>query len=194
MDESALRNIMLERRHGGSVFEKSDAGVYRYVLWQDVSATALPLVFIALNPSTATGDPRDGARASDNTSRRFMHFAHDLGPLYGTAGYVAVNAFALVATDPSELVTAVDPVGHLCDEYIRSALRLGSPCVIAGWGVGGTLRRRHLEILAIASALEIDLMALRVTKDGHPEHPLYLPGNLVPRRYATAKRGAGKSR
>lgn len=194
MDVAALRTAMLDRPTGGSVFSRNDIGVYRYALWQDFSATALPLVFIALNPSTATGDPRDGARASDNTSRRFRYFARDLGPLYGTAGYVAVNVFALVATDPSELRTAVDPVGPLCDEYIRSALGLGSPCVVAAWGLDGSLRGRNLEVLAIASALDVELKSLRVTKDGHPEHPLYLPSALVPKTYVAAKRGTRRSR
>lgn len=150
----------------------SDDGRYRYTLgrrWTN-DLTAAGLVFIMLNPSTAT------AEEDDPTIRRCIRFARDLG--YG--GLHVVNLYAYRATKPADLWKAADPVGpdndRILTETMDRANREGRP-VIAAWGTNARPDRvRHVLSLPGADSLT----ALRTTKDGHPSHPLYLPATLRP--------------
>lgn len=150
---------LVERR--SAVFDS--ARIYRYTLerhWGDTK----PAVFVMLNPSTAD------AFTEDPTIRRCISFAKR----EGCGGLIVVNLFALRATDPRALYSHADPVGPLNDGIVYEAHYQGSP-VIAAWGTHGALNGRDR---AVCSLLEFcDLMALGVTKDGHPRHPLYVPGD-----------------
>lgn len=155
-------------------------GPYRYYLerdwtgalgydgedWQPRTAT-----FIMLNPSTAD------ALVDDPTIRRCVGFARALGC---TALWVG-NLYNYRATKPADLWRAEDPVGgyqansHLAAALWRAA-EADSP-VIAAWGAHGK-PDRVAEVLALPHADR--LTALRVTKSGAPEHPLYLPATARP--------------
>ena len=89
---------------------------YRYSLhrrWAD----GAPLLFVMLNPSVAD------ATKDDPTVRRCIGFAHRLG--YGAMS--VVNVFALIATDPNELLEehadGEDLCGVLNDEYLSQGSR-----------------------------------------------------------------------
>ena len=62
---------------------------------------------------------------------------------------------------------------HLID------LARGAGIVVAAWGTNGA----HLERDSAVRALVPNLHFLRKTEDGHPGHPLYLPGSLVPQPF-----------
>ncbi|KVP75269.1 hypothetical protein WJ96_05795 [Burkholderia ubonensis] len=149
---------------------------YRYALWRDWGA--LPgtvdrgyVLFVGLNPSTAdeTND--------DPTIRRCIAFAK----AWGYSGLCMVNLFAFRATNPADMLLAPDPVGPDNDACLRRFAR-NAGVVIAGWGVHGT----HLARDAAVKRLLPNLHYLRLTKDGHPGHPLYLPKTLVPQPFAVA--------
>lgn len=180
MNAETLRSMLAARPAAG----EHAVDPYRYVLWRGVARDLPPMVYIATNPSTA--DAVDG----DPTSRRFAGFARALAGLYDTRGYVVVNCFALRSPEPAVLRTHRDPVGPENDAWIRAALRLGGP-VVAGWGVAGEWFGRAVAVVNMARALGVELLALRVTPGGTPEHPLYLPGNLVPVPLL-ARRGGGR--
>jgi hypothetical protein len=148
---------------------------YRYYLSRTWDAALGHVNFIMLNPSTAD------ASVDDPTVRRCGLYARRWG--YG--GLVVTNLFAWRATDPSELRVAVDPVGPDTDAHILRSARQ-SALVVCAWGVHGSLHGRDaavLELLNNVDALGLSpLHCLRTTKGGHPAHPLYLPGSLVPRR------------
>jgi len=150
---------LVERRT--AVFDSTRT--YRYTLerrWSD----AQPAVFVMLNPSTAD------ALTDDPTIRRCVSFAKR----EGCGGLIVVNLFALRSTDPKQLYSHPDPVGPSNDGIVYEAQHQGSP-VIAAWGVHGTLNGRDR---AVCSLLEFgDVIALGVTKDGHPRHPLYVAGD-----------------
>lgn len=81
----------------------SACGIYRYALSRpadDLSATAPPVVFLMLNPSTAD------ATTDDRTVSRCRGYAR----IWGRAGIVIVNLYALRATDPTELWRHPDPM------------------------------------------------------------------------------------
>ena len=47
---------------------------------------------------------------------------------------------------------------------------------VAAWGAHGKYRGRDAQVRAMLPGLHY----LRLTKDSHPGHPLYLPANLRP--------------
>ncbi len=145
----------------------SDCGTYRWSL-RRVWDPALPcLGFIMLNPSTADGE------TDDATIRRCIGQAQRRG--YGAIA--VVNLFAYRATDPAEMKRAADPVGMFGDNAI---IAYAEECetMIAGWGVHGTHAGRDEKVKALFANIGKPLYALRLTKDGHPGHPLYIPYDL----------------
>ena len=131
--------------------------------------------FIGLNPSTAdeTND--------DPTVRRCMRFARSWG--YG--GLIMLNLFAYRATLPGDMRAAKDPVGPMNDTYLIGNAKRAS-LVVAAWGVHGNYQNRQQNILKIFREAGITLHCLRITKEGFPGHPLYLPGHLRPVPYEVA--------
>ena len=122
-------------------------------------------VFIGLNPSTAD-ETQD-----DPTIRRCIRFAQD----WGFGGLCMANIFAFRATQPEDMKSAPDPIGPENNFYlVQSAL--GAGVVVAAWGVHGTYLNRGDWVRKLLPNLHY----LRLTKDGHPGHPLYLPANSKP--------------
>lgn len=152
-------------------------GRYRYALARTWEPRAAALVVIGLNPSIAdaeTGDP---------TATRIEVRARSLG--YG--GFVIVNLFAYVSTDPAGLrgpaaIEAGGPIGPRNDAVLEHFMRQGH--VLAGWGTHGGLLGRDASVRARLRDLGAEVYALAVTKDGHPGHPLYLPYKLPLVRWA----------
>lgn len=141
---------------------------YRYTLWRAWGPGPRAL-FCMLNPSTAT------ETVLDPTLRRCLRYARD----WGFHGFEVVNLFALRSTDPARLCEDADPVGPGNDVAIVEAARRAGGFVVCGWGVHGGLRGRDAAVLELLEE-RADLVALRLTKDGHPSHPLYLPADLKP--------------
>ncbi len=148
----------------GAVF--SACGTWRYLLWRGASGSRTLTGFAMLNPSTADHSQ------DDPTIRRCLGWSN------GT-GLLVWNLFALRATDPGELRAARDPVGPAGDAAMKLALGLAAP-TIAAWGVHGVLGGREHAVRRHVAAQGGKLMALKLTKDGHPGHPLYLPGSVQP--------------
>ena len=85
------------------------------------------------------------------------------------------NLFAFRATDPKDLMRACAPVGPRNDAVLKErASRAG--VVVAAWGAHGGYRNRA----GLVRAMLPELHYLRMTKGGHPGHPLYLPKTLLP--------------
>ena len=146
----------------------SDDRIHRYTLWR-IWDTDLPKVlFIGLNPSTAT------ETKNDPTIRRCMGYAKDWG--YG--GYIMGNIFAYRSTDPTNLRKTNDPIGPKNDYWLQK-LNEEADLSIAAWGTHGKFMNRGEQVLDLIP----DLKCLRITKDGFPSHPLYLPKSLKPIPY-----------
>lgn len=142
----------------------SPCRTHRYTLgrrWSDQ-----PLVmFIGLNPSTADEN------IDDPTVRRCITYAKDWG--YG--GLLMTNIFAYRSTDPKGLLGCEDPVGSDNDKALLECYQQAG-IAIAAWGVHGTLLGRDSHVKTLLPKLHY----LKLTKDGHPGHPLYLPKTLKP--------------
>lgn len=148
----------------------SECGRYRYRLWRPTGGSSGTLVVIGLNPSTAD------ETENDPTISRLCVRACRLG----FAKLMMLNLFAWRDTDPAAMMHAVDPVGSENDRHLL-AESSQADMVLCAWGTRGGHRRRDAEVLALLRGRP--LHALRLTKDGHPEHPLYLPYALKPVLY-----------
>lgn len=140
---------------------------YRYVLWRVWANLAAPryCAFVGLNPSTA-----DEA-TDDPTIRRCIGFAKD----WGYDALAMLNLFAFRATDPRDMKAADDPVGD-DNDYWLAKIAAEAGIVVAAWGNHGAHQNRAIAVRVLLPGLH----CLRMTKAGHPEHPLYLAGDLEP--------------
>ncbi len=181
----------------------SDCQKYRYrleIIWDLESPL---LVVIGLNPSTANETEPDNTITrvisiskfngfggiymmncfpivstdpdilkDDNTLRRVKRFAHQ----FHCGGVRMLNAFAWRSTDPRALFGAKDPVGP--GNTIGFLASNRTALTIAAWG--STIQKKpwkhYYRGHDIAQAMP-GLLCLRKTPHGHPEHPLYLPGD-----------------
>lgn len=150
----------------------SVCGLYRYTLWRDWSDELFKsknekgfVQFIGLNPSVAD------ATIDDNTIRRCKRFTER----FGFKAMCMTNLFAWIETDSTKLALVNKPIGDDNDKWL-SEIGRQAEIVIACWGTKGNLMKRA----AVVKAMFPKLYCLRKTAEGHPEHPLYLPGNLLP--------------
>jgi hypothetical protein len=149
---------------------------YRYKLyreWNDINAQRFRFVmWIGLNPSTAD------ATQDDPTIRRCREFTR----AWGFASMVMCNIFAYRATDPRVMKAAADPIGPDNDRTLQWVAR-SAALVICAWGAHGTHLDRDQRVREILPPSKLHY--LRLTKDGHPGHPLYLPAHLDPQPWTS---------
>jgi len=135
-------------------------------------------MFLMLNPSTAD------ETVDDRTIMKCQSFAHRWG--YG--GISVYNLFAFRATKPADMMKARDPVGPDNDDWIINGLNT-SDLVVCAWGPKGIHLGREQQVLDLLWLHHDNVTCLKVTKGGHPSHPLYLPGDLRPTRFPARKWG-----
>lgn len=63
----------------------------------------------------------------------------------------------------------------------------GCSIIVAAWGVHGGLLGRAEAVVRMLHARGQKLHCLGETKDGHPRHPLYVPGFTLPKEYTPCK-------
>lgn len=181
----------------------SPCGTYRYRLWrewrgigtdanwhwytEDDGSIALDgagsrlgfpksVVFVMLNPSTADGEQ------DDPTIRRCVGFTK----AWGYDRMEVVNLFAYRATDPKALLSLGhkdEPWGADNERHIDRALD-DAGLVVCAWGAHGGHLGQDETVLGWIEDQDRQTHALRLTKAGHPAHPLYLPADLKPFRWS----------
>jgi hypothetical protein len=143
----------------------SPCRAYRYSLWREWSGGNGYAMFVGLNPSTADEDQ------DDPTIRRCIAFAKS----WGYSGLCMTNLFAFRATDPKDMKKADEPIGIDNNKHLIT-LANNAGIIIAAWGANGSYKARNEEVRSLLPVLH----CLKLTKDGHPGHPLYLPRTLTP--------------
>lgn len=192
----------------------SPCGKYRYQLWREWRLHPMPAqwdmwteddgspvvdgagkqlgdpktcLFVMLNPSTADGD------MDDPTIRRCVGFAKS----WGYDRMEVVNLFAYRATKPIKLLALNhddDPVGPLNINAIRTAMDQQVNRIVCAWGANGSHLGQDETVLGwiedYADFLDErpEIVALGLTAEGHPRHPLYLPADAEPFPYSGADR------
>lgn len=149
--------------------ELSPCRRYRYSLIRRFAPGPYAM-FIGLNPSTAD------ETADDPTIRRCVAFAKS----WGFGALVMTNLFAFRATDPRAIRAVADPVGSENNGALLDSA-IGAGVIVAAWGAHGEYMRRDAHVKAMLPGM---LCCLRLTKGGHPGHPLYLPARLKPTPWA----------
>jgi hypothetical protein len=153
---------LVRRRYLDSSAEISTDGLYRYELTRRLSNGTRTILFVGLNPSTAT------AAEDDPTVRREVDFARR----WGFNWYLKGNLYAYRSPDPMVLDHAADPIGPENRQALEQMVRRAE-AVVGAWGTK-QLTRPAREIADWIQSLE-KARCLGFTKDGSPKHPLYVP-------------------
>lgn len=141
----------------------SDCGTFRYRLWRRWSSNVKPIAFVMLNPSTAD------AEEDDPTIRKCIGFATRLGQ----GAIEVVNLFAYRATKPADLKKAGYQRGPENFRHIIDACK-GSAVTICAWGAHARGLQQPSMVLDVLQQHGVQPMALALTEDCIPRHPLML--------------------
>jgi hypothetical protein len=141
----------------------SPCGTYRYVLTRRIPQVirwVKPILFVMLNPSTAT------AQVPDPTLTRCEGFA----AREHCTDLTIVNLFAFRSAYPEDLRAAVDPVGpdnirHVTEQWTAHAA-IGK--IVVAWGAQPIVLRSELR----RQMSGLGALCLGTTKSGEPRHPL----------------------
>ncbi len=147
----------------------SGDGKYRYSLSRTWGSDGKVVTFIGLNPSAAD------AKQNDPTVLKCIRFAKS----WGATKLLMVNLFAYRSSNPRDLWRVANPVGADNDGWILRTVE-EADIVVAAWGNNGSYIGRANEV---AKRFHGQLRALRVTKQGMPGHPLYIPAETKLIRY-----------
>lgn len=154
--------LLFENNVSGAQF--SPCGVYRYALWRKWDLSKPLIMFIGLNPSTAT------AEMDDPTIRRVKNFAKDWG--YG--GVYMANLFAMISPYPKDLLTCGDPIADN-DRWLSHYSKYCKDILFA-WGNFKEAAKRSKEVIEMFP----NAVCLGKNKDGSPKHPLYISASTKP--------------
>lgn len=164
---------MLTRNHikddAPSVAVYSSCEQYRYSLTRTWDATGRKVLFVMLNPSTAT------EIQNDPTVERCERRARELG--FGA--FRVCNIFAYRATDPRNMRAQEDPNGIDNDAAILEGAQWADEIVCA-WGTHGEHLGRGAQVETLLRQQPLPLCHLGLTKAGHPKHPLYISYSVQP--------------
>jgi hypothetical protein len=142
---------------------------YRYALTRVWDAGGGKVLFVMLNPSTAT------EVQNDPTVERCERRARALG--FGA--FRVCNIFAWRATDPRDMRAAADPVGPANDAAILEGADWAD-AVVCAWGTHGAHLDRGPAVEHLLRATGQPLAHLGLSKAGHPKHPLYIGYSVQP--------------
>jgi len=147
----------------------SECGRYRYKLWRYWGERD-PLVFVMLNPSIADASNNDPTISRCMRRARFMGFG----------ALEVVNLFAYRSPFPDRLLCVLDPIGGPRNDEAIAKTCAGAGMVICAWGNHPVIGDRGRDVIGIIRDNQKQPHALKMTRDGHPAHPLYLPYSSQP--------------
>lgn len=157
---------VIKARFGGP------ADCYRYEL-SETWAPGPCVMWLMMNPSVAS------IAHADPTLIRTGRFARSWG--YG--GQLIGNMHAYRITDSRLLAGIADPVGPENDAAILSMAERAAIVVLAYGLPPKPLRPRAAVVVEMLRSAGARLTYLRLSQDGTPTHPLYLPADIKPLDY-----------
>jgi len=170
---------MITRQHlkgdAASVAVYSDCENYRYALTREWDTRGGRVLFVMLNPSTAT------EIQNDPTVERCERRARALG--FGA--FRVCNIFAWRATDPRNMRAQTDPVGPANDAAILEGCAWADRLICA-WGTHGAHLSRGPAVERLMRQTGLPLQHLGLSLAGHPKHPLYISYSQQPADWPVA--------
>lgn len=136
-------------------------GLHRYLLWWVWDWNKPLWLFLMLNPSKATHE------RTDPTVQRQAERVR----LHGGGGVLVGNAGALRETDRLKALRHEDIIGPDNQFWLNYAATLADKIIVAH---GPDATRFGGDKLIRRATAGRQLHALKITKDGHPGHPLYI--------------------
>lgn len=133
--------------------------------------TLRTLMVVGMNPSTAT------ELVFDPTVAKLWRLAQR----WGFDRLIMTNTYAYRATHQMRLLEVENPIGPDNDWYLyNGALRASLLLMAYGTPHHRSLHDRGPAVAEMLRARGHKLHVLKLSKDGRPYHPLYLPDSLVP--------------
>ncbi|OAX50322.1 DUF1643 domain-containing protein [Paenibacillus sp. AD87] len=140
---------------------------YRFCLTREWDLGLPRLLYIMLNPSTASES------TEDQTSKQCLYFAKELG--FGSLEIV--NLYSFISSDPTALKDSVDPIGIDNDKHIIEAAKRSNKIVIA-WGERHFFNNRNTYVIEFLKQNGYEIYCLKKAKSGHPRHPSRLKHDI----------------
>lgn len=158
---------------------------YRFTLWrkwtdvfdQKPVHLAEMVAFICLNPSTAD------ERKNDATVTRCVNYSK----AWGGRGFIMLNLFPFRATDPNDMKAESGGMFNSNMKIVSELAPLVKK-VVCGWGNHGSFQDADYKMFDTLSGIGLQLNYLRLTGEGCPQHPLYLPKDLEPQPWLKNER------
>jgi hypothetical protein len=173
-DPGGKVSLQLSDGVSGDAAFGGDNDCYRYCLTRTWDINKKIALFVMMNPSTASPLVDDPTIAK--VTRMVKKW--DNGG-YGTL--LVGNTFAYRATDQNRLLEVADPIGPDNDKYLKEMAELSSMVVFAyGTPKHKSLRPRGLQVFHMMKEAGVAPYILRLSKNGIPYHPLYLPEATIP--------------
>ena len=142
---------------------------YRYSLSRAHKTARKSLLFILLNPSTAT------EKKNDPTIARCEQRAK----LLGYKSFIICNLFAYRTKSPLLMKNYHAPIGSENNQIIEESLGIANQ-VICAWGNHGTHLNQAETVMKIIETMGKSAYHLGLTKRDQPIHPLYVHYNQKP--------------
>lgn len=150
--------------------------MYRYALGEVWNADLPMVMFLMMNPSVAS------IAHADPTLIKSGKFAR----AWGYGGQLVGNVHAYRVTNSKLLADSRDPVGPGNDAaLLKKADR--AEVVVLAYGLPPKPLRPRARAVTKLLGERSRLKVLRLTVDGTPRHPLYLPSHLLPMDYIPAQ-------
>nr|WP_321455296.1 DUF1643 domain-containing protein [uncultured Cohaesibacter sp.] len=166
---SIQRQHIDAEKHLSSLAHYSPCETYRYSLTRIWEPQAPKLLFIMLNPSTAT------ELKNDPTIERCEQRARALS--YGS--FRACNLFAFRATEPRDLKRTKEPIGPENLTFLLQSARWADS-ILCAWGTHGAYMGMGDAVKNLLLAEGHSLFHLGLSKNGFPKHPLYVAYKTTP--------------
>ena len=142
---------------------------YRYLLNRTTVNAKKSLLFILLNPSTATEFKNDPTIARCQKRSEVLNYK----------AFTICNLFAFRTKSPRVMKNYFDPVGPENDRLIGESI-LNADKIICAWGNHGTHLSQAEKVVKIIKAHNSSAFHLGLTKNNQPMHPLYIEYSRKP--------------
>lgn len=150
----------------------SKCNKFRYSITKKFNFGKGRLLFILLNPSTATEKVYDPTLLRCKKRALISCFQE----------FRVCNLFAYRTSDPKQLKKISDPIGPLNNLILKKNIKW-SDKIICSWGRFGTLHNRNIEVTKIIKKYKTPVFHLGLTKNNQPKHLLYISYNKIPTKW-----------